>query len=346
VKILVVNNMAPFVRGGAEELADHLVANLQKVKGVSAELMRIPFNWSRYDRVIDEIMLCRMMELYWVDRVIGLKFPAYLVPHQHKTMWLLHQYRQAYDLFERGISDIPNDARGDAIRTSVWQADNDCFGATKSMFVNSPTTQQRLQKYNGFSSTVLHPPLNDPDAFTNQSCGNYIFAGGRVNASKRQHLLIEAMRHCKSNVRLVVGGPPDTPSDEDRVRQAAADPGLQHKVTLDLGFLERSKLARHVNNALACAYIPIDEDSVGYVTMEAFQAEKPMVTTSDSGGVLEIVVDEGTGLVVPPQPEALASAMDRLFLERQRAQELGRAGRDLWGRKNITWPATIERLLS
>jgi glycosyltransferase involved in cell wall biosynthesis len=80
--------------------------------------------------------------------------------------------------------------------------------------------------------------------------------------------------------------------------------------------------------------------------MEAFQAEKPMVTTSDSGGVLEIVVDEGTGLVVPPQPEALASAMDRLFLERQRAQELGRAGRDLWGRKNITWPATIERLLS
>jgi glycosyltransferase involved in cell wall biosynthesis len=130
------------------------------------------------------------------------------------------------------------------------------------------------------------------------------------------------------------------------VRQAAADPGLQHKVTLDLGFLERSKLARHVNNALACAYIPIDEDSVGYVTMEAFQAEKPMVTTSDSGGVLEIVVDEGTGLVVPPQPEALASAMDRLFLERQRAQELGRAGRDLWGRKNITWPATIERLLS
>jgi hypothetical protein len=38
--------------------------------------------------------------------------------------------------------------------------------------------------------------------------------------------------------------------------------------------------------------------------------------------------------------------MDRLFLERKRAQELGRAGRDLWSRKTITWPATIERLLS
>jgi glycosyltransferase involved in cell wall biosynthesis len=71
-----------------------------------------------------------------------------------------------------------------------------------------------------------------------------------------------------------------------------------------------------------------------------------MLTTSDSGGVLEIVLNKETGLVVPPQPKALASAMDRLFLERKRAQELGRAGRDLWSRKTITWPATIERLLS
>ncbi len=123
MKVLVVNNMAPFIRGGAEELADHLVANLQRTKGVSAELLRIPFSWEPYDRVIEEMMLCRMMELYWVDRVIALKFPAYLIPHSRKTLWLLHQYRQAYDLFDRGQSHIPNDQRGNVVRDLVRSAD-------------------------------------------------------------------------------------------------------------------------------------------------------------------------------------------------------------------------------
>ena len=346
MKVLVVNNMAPFIRGGAEELADHLVANLQRTKGVSAELLRIPFAWEPYDRVIEEMMLCRMMELYWVDRVIALKFPAYLMPHSHKTLWLLHQYRQAYDLFDRGRSHIPCTRRGKAIRDLVKNADDTCFRAVQRIFVNSSTTQDRLQRYNGFSSTILRPPLNDPEIFANISTGDYIFAGGRVNAGKRQHLLIEAMKLCRSGVRLIIGGPPDTPADAARLQKAAADAGLDSRVQLDLGFLDRGKLAAYVNNALACAYLPIDEDSVGYVTMEAFHAEKPVITVSDAGGVLEIVNDGSTGFVAEPTPHALAEAMDRLFLERERAWKLGRAGRDLWDGKNITWPNTVERLLS
>jgi glycosyltransferase involved in cell wall biosynthesis len=346
VKILVVNNMAPFIRGGAEELADHLVANLQRTKGVSAELLRIPFSWEPYDRVIDEIMLCRMMELHWVDRVIGLKFPAYLLPHSRKTIWLLHQYRQAYDLFDSGQSHIPDNERGNAVRDFVRKADQSCFSTVERIFVNSGTTQGRLKRYNGFSSTILPPPLNDPNVFANHSTGDYIFAGGRVNAGKRQHLLIEAMKLCRSNVRLIIGGPPDASADAAALRQAAADASLHGRVELDLGFLDRGKLAAYVNNALACAYLPLDGDSVGYATMEAFQAEKPVLTVSDAGGVLDIVDDGTTGLVVEPTPQAIADAMDRLYLERRQAEQFGRAGRDMWASKNISWANTVERLLS
>ena len=345
MKILVVNNMAPFIRGGAEDLADHLVANLQRTKGVSAELLRIPFAWEPYDRIIDEVMLCRMMELYRVDRVIGLKFPAYLIPHDHKTLWLLHQYRQAYDLFDRGKSHIPDNERGHVIRDLVRNADDTCFTTAHRIFVNSGTTQERLKRYNGFASTVLPPPLNDPEVFANLSTGDYIFAGGRVNAGKRQHLLIEAVKLCRSDVRLIIGGPPDTPADAARLHEVAGT-ALNGKVELDLGFLERPKLAAYVNNALACAYLPLDEDSAGYVTMEAFQAEKPVITVSDAGGVLDIVNDGVTGVVVEPTPEALADAMDRLYLDRRQTEQFGRAGRDLWARKNISWANTVERLLS
>ena len=42
MKVAVVNNQAPFIRGGAELLADWLVAAL-KERGHQAELIRIPF---------------------------------------------------------------------------------------------------------------------------------------------------------------------------------------------------------------------------------------------------------------------------------------------------------------
>ncbi len=97
MKIAVLNNMAPFIWGGAEELTAHLVANLRS-KGCLAEAFRIPFSWNPPERLVDEIVMCSNIQLRNVDRVIALKFPAYLVPHPNKVLWLLHQYRQAYDL--------------------------------------------------------------------------------------------------------------------------------------------------------------------------------------------------------------------------------------------------------
>src|SRR5882757_2539647 len=102
MKVLVVNNAVPFVRGGAEQLADSLVERLNATVGVEAELLRLPFSWTPADRVIEEILLNRCLRLYNVDRVIGLKFPAYLIPHDNKVVWLMHQFRQAYDLYESG----------------------------------------------------------------------------------------------------------------------------------------------------------------------------------------------------------------------------------------------------
>ena len=87
--------MAPFVRGGAEELAYHLNARLNATPGVRAEVLRVPFSWEPFERLANEIFINPMLRLLNVDRVIALKFPAYLIPHEQKILWLLHQYRQA-----------------------------------------------------------------------------------------------------------------------------------------------------------------------------------------------------------------------------------------------------------
>ena len=322
MKVLVLTTMVPFVHGGAEELFDHLVRNLQSTPGIEAEGCRIPFTWNPAERLLDEMAIARQLRLWNVDRVIALKFPAYLVPWQNKVLWLLHQYRQAYDLLDVGQSNIPDDARGAQIIAAIRTADNATFAETTRIYTNAPITSRRLKHHNGVESIVLRPPLNDPELFVAAESDGYVLATGRVNAGKRQHLLVQALRHSPAT-RLVIAGPPDTPDDADVLRRLVVAEGVGERVTLDLRFLPRTELARLVNSALAVAYLPFDEDSFGYCTMEAFQASKPVLTVTDAGGVLDIVRHGDTGLVTAPDPQSLAVALSALTAAPGRAARLG-----------------------
>ena len=166
-----------------------------------------------------------------------------------------------------------------------------------------------------------------------------------MGGAKRQHLLVRALRFAPG-VRLVIAGPPDAADHGPWLRRVAEAEGVADRVRLDLRFLPRSELAALVNAASAVAYIPLDEDSAGYVTMEAFQAGKPVVTTSDAGGVLEIVRDGETGWVADPEPETLGAALVQAMADPATAQQRGRAGRAALDALGLTWPRTVERLLS
>lgn len=344
MKVLIVNNMAPFVWGGAEALADHLQNNLIHT-GHEAEILRIPFQWEPATGIPAQMHLVNALELKNVDHVIALKFPAYLIRHPKKTFWLLHQYRQAYDLFDAGQTNLPSNEEGEAIRAFIKTADNECFAQARHIYTNSAVTQQRLLKYNGFHADVLLPPVNDPELFAGGPYGDYIFAGGRVNGMKRQHLLIEAMLHTKANVKLLVAGPPDTPGEAQKLQEMVCDLKLQDRVKLDLRFLPRSTYAQYVNEAAAVAYLPFDEDSLGYVAMEAATAKKPIITTVDSGGILGLVKNEETGWVSEANSQTLARAMDEVFANTQTLEQYGQAARQTWDALGVNWPQTLQALL-
>jgi glycosyltransferase involved in cell wall biosynthesis len=342
MKVLVVNNAVPFIRGGAEELADHLVRNLNATPGVEAELLRIPFAWEPQERLIEEMLAAQSMRVHNIDLMIGLKWPAYLLPWERKRLWLLHQFRQAYDLHTPGEGYL-GDERGLRIAQAVRRNDDACFAGCERIFTNSPVTQERLRRFNGAASETLYPPLNDAELFGGGADGGYIFAGGRVGPGKRQHLLVEAMATAPRDLRLLIAGPPDSDAYVAPLKARIAELGLEDRVELRLGFHPRADIAAWANNARACAYIPYDEDSLGYVTMEAFAAGKPVLTTTDSGGLLEIV-SEATGAVVAPTPEALAEGLARLN-DPALAAERGAAAAALWAGRGLTWARTVETLL-
>ena len=109
------------------------------------------------------------------------------------------------------------------------------------------------------------------------------------------------------------------------------------------GRVDGEALADLYARCLAVYYAPVDED-YGMVPYEAFLSAKPVVTTTDAGGPLEIVHDGETGVVVAPDA---ARPRPRLRPPRRpprRGRTLGEAGKAVAER--ITWDACIEALLS
>ncbi len=343
MKILVANNCVPFVHGGAEHLADALTEKLREF-GHEAMLVRIPFRWEPPEKVLESILACRLFKLPNVDRVIAFKFPAYFLPHDNKVLWLVHQFRQVYDLWGtpyQGMAETPANL---AIRRSIIQADNSYLPEARKIYTNSNVTSDRLKRFNNIDSEVLYPPLLETRQFRSGPFGDAVFCAGRVTASKRQHLLVEAMAHVRTGVKLIIAGRTEDPADQHRIEKLLRRPEISRRVTFINRFITEDEKAEYFTNALGAAYIPYDEDSYGYVTMEAFHSRKPVITTTDSGGILSVVHDGETGFVAEPEAASLAGAMDRLFENKDRARRLGQAGFDLVQSMNLTWEHVVDVL--
>jgi len=166
-----------------------------------------------------------------------------------------------------------------------------------------------------------------------------VLSVGRLEANKRVDLIIRALAHADRHVRLLVVG--EGPLRDDLAR-SAANAGVADRVTF-AGGVDDEHLSRLYAGALGVVFPPFDED-YGYVTLEAFLARKPVVTTRDAGGPLEFVEDGVNGFIADPTPESIGDAVTRLAAARDRARSLGDAGYDC--ARRITWDGVVAKLMA
>lgn len=347
MRILVVTTQVPFVRGGAEFLAEGLIKALCTA-GHQAEITAIPFKWYPPERILDHMLACRLLDLsqscgQTVDRIIGLKFPAYMIPHSSKVMWLLHQHRTAYDLWNSNYCDLIHFPNGLQIRESIMNADNKAFKECTSVFTIAGNVSKRLKQFNNINSMPLYHPPKNADLFYCEEGYDYLFFPSRLTTIKRQELAIEALAETQKDVKIIFAGQADQDVYADHLLQLSKKLRVQNRVIFLGGITEEEKL-KYYARALGVIYPPFDED-YGYVTLEAMLASKAVITCTDSGGTLEFVRDQDTGLIVEPTPKSLAGAMDHLWENRTWAKALGQAGRDRYYSLNITWSNVINQLL-
>ncbi len=335
MRIAVCSPQVPFARGGAEILAERLTEELQ-ARDHQADLVTVPFKWYPGERVLTQAFLWRLLDLDEadgrpIDLVIATKFPSYVVRHPNKVVWLVHQFRQAYDLDRTDLGQFDESPRDRALRRAVHGVDRRALGEARRLCAISQNVADRVQATLGLEAEVVLPPPQDL-AYRCDGYEDFVLSVGRLDRAKRVDLLIAAGE--LAGIPVVVAG--DGP-DRERL-ESLADGNVRF-----VGRVSEAELADLYARCLAVFYAPVDED-YGMVPYEAFRSEKPVVTTRDAGGPLAVVVDGTTGLVCEPRPPAVADALRWLRDHPDDVRAFGQAGKIV--AEQVTWDHAIERLLA
>lgn len=343
MRIGIATVQVPFITGGAEIHVRLLKEQLEH-RGHVVDLITIPFKWYPPQVLLNSIKAVEYLDLTEVngqkiDLLITMKFPMYYINHANKVAWILHQHRQAYELYETEHSDLHLTDEGRKAAHQIRNLDTQMLSSHKKLFTNSKNVANRLWLHNRLHAEPLYHPPEDHEQLFCETYGDYILVPGRLDVIKRQSLIVEALAHHTTH-KLILIGNADTPYG-DTLRKRIKFLGIEDRVLVK-GFVSREEKVNLYANALAVYNGAYDED-YGYVTLESFFSSKPVITHTDSGGPLEFVIDQENGFIVSPSPTSIATVLDDLTIKK--AQELGNSGRKNILDLDLNWDFIIDALI-
>lgn len=289
-------------------------------------LLRLPGQLAATAALLDRVAAGRRVALVYSNTLAVLGGAVWArrrgIPH----LWHVHEILLHPALVRRGLP-----------RVASWLSD--------AVIANSRQTQLWLERevpaLKGHT-TVVFNGLDRPPVATPQDVAAFrekVGAGpgdlvatvvGRFNHMKGQPLVVQALHRLRATgrdagLRLALVGDVFAGHRDFRGECAAlaASLGVQDRVTIlpftrDIGAVWRGS---------DIALVPSTEpESFGMVAIEAMACARP-VLAAGHGGILDIVEDGVSGLLVPPgDADALAEALARLAGDASLRQRLGAAG--------------------
>jgi glycosyltransferase involved in cell wall biosynthesis len=324
-RIAVVTSSPPNVEGGHLVIARALTQALN-AHGHQASLVvtpSYPFGHQAREYLDTWRTNVRTRDGQAIDHVISTRYPSYAVRHPSHVCWLNHTMREYYDLWEQFSARLSAKGRvKERVRQQLIHAADSHFfyWHVKQMYAQSKTIQARLRRWNRTTSTVLYPPA-PPRAYRCEAFEPFLFVVSRLAPLKRIDLVLNALATpAAQGVRCVIAGEGEQASS---LIAQARRLQLEDRVTF-VGRISDEELVDYLGRCRAVAFVPLQED-YGFVTAEAFASGKPVITTTDSGGPAELVVDGTNGRIVAPTAAALGEAIAAVMTDPAGAERLGRA---------------------
>jgi starch synthase len=179
---------------------------------------------------------------------------------------------------------------------------------------------------------------------------------GRITRQKGVPYLVEAALQVEPAAQIVLcAGAPDTPEIAEEVRTGVERLRAERGGVIWIEeMLPKSDVIQLLSHATVFA-CPSIYEPLGIVNLEAMACETAVVASA-VGGIVEVVDDGVTGLLVPldiepgslqPRDRAgfvagLAAGINELVRDADRAAEMGRAGRER-AVERFGWPAIAEQ---
>ena len=341
MNIAISSIQVPFIKGGAQLMTEGLKSALLS-NGHNVEIITIPFKFFPEEDIKKNIEIWKSQDFqdfsgYKIDKLISLQFPSYYANHPNKTIWLMHQHRGVYDLYDKKNEN----KKSKELKSIITTNDKTELSKCNSIYSMSQNISARLKKFNNIKSTPLyHPPANENSFFTADETFDFVFYPSRLETLKRQELLIKAMTYTKTPIKVIIAG---LGGQLKVYEQLISTLNINHKIRL-IGYITDEEKYKYYAHSLAVVFPPIDED-YGYITLEAMLSSKAIITCIDSGGPLEFIKNEQTGFVINPNPIELAQKLDWIYNNKQKTKQLGQNALEFYKSKNITWQNVVNKLM-
>ncbi len=315
------------------------------------------------------------LDLSAFDAVITTQPPTYLARHPRKLALFYHHPRQFYDQAELFVASgfVDPVIHGAAV-AAVRSVEQSAAATVGHWLAGSHEIEGRLRTFWNIPDAriTIHsaPPTSVPVTTTTYRSNGPALVVGRLEWPKRQELAIAAAWVRPDDWTLDVVG---TGSRLGFAR--ALDAALAHEpsllTTLDdralwmnTGRIARNDLVDAVapgggfdspvrfldavdDEGLTAAYgrasvviTPTSHEDYGLTVLEAMAHARPVIVCTDGGGLTEFVEHGVNGLVVDPNPQAIANAVRDLRADAEAAEAMGRRGRDTVAA--VTWERAVE----
>ena len=208
-------------------------------------------------------------------------------------------FRYAWYEQDRAVAELPPPLRP-LLRLELGRIRRWDLAASRrvdSYVAISELSRERIKRYYGRDSVVIHPPV-ETSRFTPGESGEKLLVVSELVRHKRLEVALEAARRAGAPIQVVGSGP-------EQAALAAAFPEVEF-----LGRADDARLAELY--AAARAVIVPSMEEFGIVAVEAQAAGRPVIAAA-AGGALETVIDGSTGLLAAlDDPESFARAIRAL----------------------------------
>jgi phosphatidylinositol alpha-1,6-mannosyltransferase len=174
----------------------------------------------------------------------------------------------------------------------------------------SPVIAETIERTTGRKTDPAHqqPMPVDTSLYHWSEGGGGLVVVARLTPQKRVDLALRALPLLHNrHLRLTVVG--DGP-ERSALESLASALGLTGRVVF-LGAVAPGRVPEILRTA-DLAIFPARNEGFGLASAEALMAGVPVVACDDGGGVLSVVPASGAGRIAPPDPKALAAAIESL----------------------------------